>query len=193
MCLTLYNDNLWCARKQILTSSTIKHLGGMLGADVPLPVEFGNADPKCYKGGAATRDSYEIEWHAKPYEPISVPVGKRLHFRFSSAHDLWRFHTEDAFLNCDFTNAVELAGTDSGGYSIHIDASNFREGSSLLWLLTGEALRRLEAADSGRSGHGACRCRAAGWGNARVVVRADNDDHGWIGGGRGRLLWCRPG
>ena len=60
---------------------------------------------------------YEEFWSKIPSMPSSytVAAGTVLSFRYTSGHNVWLMPTEQAFNDCDFSAAVELASQTYGG------------------------------------------------------------------------------
>ena len=60
---------------------------------------------------------YEEFWSKIPSTPSSytVAAGTVLSFRYTSGHNVWLMPTEQAFNDCDFSAAVELASQTYGG------------------------------------------------------------------------------
>merc|ERR1712178_384464 len=47
----------------------------------------------------------------------SITVGDKISFRYSAGHNVWLMPTQEAFDNCDFSGATELASSSHGGGS----------------------------------------------------------------------------
>jgi len=48
-------------------------------------------------------------------EPLVVPIGTVLEFKYSPYHNVWLLPSEEALVSCDLSSYVELAGNGYGG------------------------------------------------------------------------------
>merc|ERR1719384_2877364 len=85
-------------------------LGAVLDQSSLDPSDPTSASTELIVGGALLWNSFQMSKN-----PHTVEVGTRLVFKYASYHNVWLMGSQSAWDDCNFDDAVELAGENQGG------------------------------------------------------------------------------